>query len=80
MRPSASGPVLAKYLQIAIESEIAVVPSSSSRSGKEPVIFFALKALSPIIASSAMTTSRHTPDMEAIAKQSWAFSSVDELT
>ena len=66
--PAPLGPTFARYLQIASDSAI-VAPSSVSRSGNEPIMFFYLKSLLEVIALSAITTSTCAPDILAVARQ-----------
>ena len=79
MSPAPSGPTLARYLQIASDSAI-VAPSSVSRRGSDPVIFFYLYSLLDVIASSAITISTVAPAILAVATHTWAKNSVVEAT
>ena len=63
-----SGPTLARYLQMAIVSEIAVSPTSNI--GTCPVMFFCFHSLAAYIYSLAMITSIGALAMDAVARQS----------
>ena len=65
-------------MQIATVS--VTTPSSDSSIGRDPETFFYLNSLLALNSASAITTYRVTPAIEAVARQSEAKKSVEELT